>query len=60
MALEEQWLPIKEVAKMLNIRADKLARLARQKTIRSKDYPLDMRVKLVEVNEVKRLFEIAK
>ena len=56
MSIEEQWLPMREVANLLGIRYDKLARLARQNTIRSKDYPLDQRVRLVEVNEVRKIF----
>ena len=56
MSTEEQWLPMREVANLLSIRYDKLARLARQNTIRSKDYPLDQRVRLVEVNEVRKIF----
>ena len=56
MSTEEQWLPMREVANLLGIRYDKLARLARQNTIRSKDYPLDQRVRLVEVNEVRKIF----
>ena len=56
MSTDEQWLPMREVANLLGIRYDKLARLARQNTIRSKDYPLDQRVRLVEVNEVRKTF----
>jgi hypothetical protein len=56
VSTDEQWLPMREVAKMLDIRYDKLARLARQNTIRSKDYPLDQRVRLVELNEVKKMY----
>jgi hypothetical protein len=52
----EQWLPIHEVARLLDIKKDKLARLAREQAIRSKTNPLDKREKLIEVNEVKRLY----
>ncbi len=54
----EQWLPMKEIAAMLNISYDKLGRLVRRKEIRVKYEPLDQRVKLVELNEVKRMFKI--
>jgi len=54
----EQWLPMKEVASMLNISYDKLGRLVRRKEIRIKYEPLDQRVKLVELNEVKKMFKI--
>jgi hypothetical protein len=55
---DEQWLPMREVAEMLGISYDKLGRLVRRREIRSQDDPLDQRVKLVEVNEVKRIFRI--
>lgn len=54
----EQWVPMKEAAEMLNISYDKLGRLVRRREIRSQDDPLDQRVKLVEINEVKRIFRI--
>lgn len=55
---EEQWLPMKEVAKILNVSYDKLSRLVRQKVLRTQNDVLDQRVKLVELNEVKRIFRI--
>ncbi len=54
----EQWLPMRDVAEMLNISYDKLSRLVRQKAIRTQDDILDQRVKLVEVSEVKKVFRI--
>ena len=54
----EQWLPMKEVAEMLNISYDKLSRLVRQKIIKTQDDVLDQRVKLVEVEQVKRVFRL--
>lgn len=56
LAIDEEWLPMREVAKMLNISYDKLSRLVRQKIIQTRDDVLDQRVKLVEVNEVKKVF----
>ncbi len=55
----EQWIPMKQAAEMLNIDYEKLSRLVRQKEIKTKSTPLDRRSKLVEVNEVKRLFNLA-
>lgn len=55
---EERWLPMREVADLLHISYDKLSRLVRQKAIQAQDDILDQRVKLVEVNEVKRVFRI--
>lgn len=58
MTEEQQWLPMREVADMLNISYDKLSRLVRQKVIQTQSDVLDQRTKLVEVNEVKRVFRI--
>jgi hypothetical protein len=52
----EQWLPIHEAARLLGVKKDKLARLAREQTIRSRTNPLDKREKLVEVSEIKKLY----
>jgi DNA-binding MarR family transcriptional regulator len=56
--MEEQWLPMKEVAKILNIPDYKLSRVAQKGSIKTKPDPVDGRVKLVEVSEVKRIFRI--
>jgi hypothetical protein len=55
---EEQWMSMKETALLLKISYNKLSRLVRQKAIRTQDDVLDQRAKLVEVNEVKRVFRI--
>ena len=49
---------MKEVATLLNISYDKLSRLVRQKVIKTQDDILDQRVKLVEVEEVKKIFRL--
>ena len=54
----EQWLPMKEVAENLQISYDKLSRLVRQKVIRTQSDVLDQRKKLVEINEVRRIFRV--
>ena len=55
---DEQWLPMKEAAKTLNISYDKLSRLVRQKVIDTQIDLLDQRVKLVELGQVKRVFRL--
>ncbi len=54
----EQWLPMTDVADMLHIPYEKLSRLVRQKEIETRDDVLDKRVKLVEINEVKKVFRL--
>ena len=54
----EQWIPMKEAAAILNISYDKLSRLVRQKAIHTQEDVLDQRAKLVELNEVKRVFRL--
>jgi hypothetical protein len=54
----EQWLPMREVAETLHISYDKLSRLVRQKVIKTQSDVLDQRIKLVEINEVKRIFRM--
>jgi hypothetical protein len=56
--MEEQWLPMKEVAKALGIPDYKLSRVAQKGSIQMRPDPIDGRVKLVEINEVKRIFRI--
>ena len=55
----EEWVTMKTAAEMLNIDYDKLSRLVRQKEIKTKSTPLDRRTKLVEINEVRRIFNVA-
>lgn len=56
--IQEEWLPMRDVADMLKISYYKLSRLVAQNQISSQDDVLDRRVKLVEVNEVKRVFRL--
>lgn len=55
--IEEQWMNMGETAKLLNISYNKLSRLVRQKAIRTQEDILDQRAKLVNVEEVKRIFK---
>lgn len=54
----EDWRPMKEVAELLDISYYKLQRLVDRGTVSSKEDSLDRRVKLVNVEEVKRVFRI--
>ncbi|HEX2557465.1 MAG TPA: hypothetical protein VHK86_04025 [Nitrososphaera sp.] len=54
----EQWLPMSIVAERLKISAYKLSRMAQKGAIVTKPDILDARVKLVELNEVKRIFRV--
>lgn len=55
--IEEQWMNMGETAKLLNISYNKLSRLVLQKAIRTQEDILDQRAKLVNVEEVKRIFK---
>jgi len=54
----EDWRPMKEVAEMLNISYYKLQRLVDRGTVTAKEDPLDRRYRLVNIEEVKRVFRI--
>lgn len=54
-----EWLPMNQVAKTLGIRYSTLSRLALGQVIQSrKDEIFDRRTVLVNINEVKRVFEL--
>lgn len=59
MAEAERWLPMRQAADELNIPYHTLQRLVSQNKIQSKNDLLDSRVRLVEINEVKRAFKVA-
>ncbi len=54
----EEWVSVKEAADRLNISYWKLLRLADRGAIRTQENVLDRRQKLVEINEIKRVFNI--
>jgi hypothetical protein len=59
--VKEEWVSMREAAARLRregykISPNKVSRLANRDTIRTKDDPLDARVKLVELNELRTLF----
>ena len=55
--LNEQWVTMRAAAATLGVSASKISRLAARGKIRTIDDPLDERVRLVEMNELKALFE---
>jgi hypothetical protein len=57
MNTHEEWLPMREVAKRLNISYGALSRLVSLGKLPSRTSDIDRRVRLVEVNQVKRKFE---
>lgn len=61
MNIREEWVSMREAASRLKaegfkISPNKVSRLASRDKIRSQEDPLDERVKLVELNELRALF----
>lgn len=55
---DQDWLPMTEVAELLQISYYKLQRLVDRGTIQSQHDDLDRRKRLVKVADVKRVFRI--
>jgi len=55
--MSEEWVTIQEAAKRLNVGRNKISRLASRGQIHTKDNPLDARVTLVNLTEVRTIFE---
>ena len=55
--MSEEWIPMTEAARRLKVRVNKISRLAKREVIQTKDNPLDARVRLVNLNEVRVIFE---
>jgi hypothetical protein len=55
--MSEEWVTITEAANRLKVRRNKISRLASRGIIETRDNPLDARVRLVNLNELKVLFE---
>lgn len=65
MIMNEEWVTMSDAAFQLkvegfNVSVSKLSRLAKQGTIQSAEDPLDQRIKLVELNELRTLFGSSK
>lgn len=54
---QEEWVPLTDAAKELGTSHTKLSRWAKQKRIKSKDNPYDLRQTLVDMNELKPIFK---
>lgn len=55
----EQWMSMRQAAKRLGVSPNKISRLAEKKRIKTRDNPLDERVRLVDLNELRALFASA-
>ena len=56
---DEQWMSMRTAAKRLGVSANKISRLASKGRITTRDNPLDERMRLVDFNELRALFESA-
>ncbi len=55
--MNEEWVTIQEAARRLNVGRNTISRLISRGVIKTKDNPLDARVKLVNLNELRTIFE---
>ncbi len=55
--MSEEWVTIQEAADRLDIKRNKISRLASRGVIQSRENPLDARVRLVDLNELRALFK---
>jgi hypothetical protein len=55
--MNEEWVTIQEAASRLKVRRNKISRLVSRGVIQTRDNPLDARVRLVNLNELRTLFE---
>ncbi len=56
---DEQWMSMRTAAKRLGVSTNKISRLASKGRITTRDNPLDERMRLVDFNELRTLFESA-
>jgi hypothetical protein len=57
--MTEQWMSMRTAARRLGVSPNKISRLASKGRITTRENPLDERVRLVDYNELKALFESA-
>ncbi|HLI05890.1 MAG TPA: hypothetical protein VKV40_04910 [Ktedonobacteraceae bacterium] len=55
--MSEEWVTMTEAADRLKVKRNKISRLASRGVIQTRENPLDARVRLVELNELRALFE---
>jgi excisionase family DNA binding protein len=58
--MDEQWVTMTEAAEQLGVSLTQISRLAKKGKIRAESDTLNERIKLVELNEVRKLFEGSK
>lgn len=56
---DPQWMSMRQAAKQLGVSTNKISRLAERNRIKTRETPLDERVKLVDLNELRALFASA-
>ncbi len=56
---EPQWMSMRQAAKRLGVSPNKISRLAEKNRIKTRDNPLDERVRLVDFSELQALFASA-
>jgi transposase len=54
--MSEEWMSMRQAAKRLGVSPNKISRLAEKQKIKTRSTPLDERVRLVDLNELKALF----
>jgi DNA-directed RNA polymerase subunit F len=55
--MNEEWVTIQEASEYLKVRRNKISRLVSRGIIQTRDNPLDARVRLVDLSELRILFE---
>lgn len=58
--MPEEWITMTDAAERLGVPLSQISRLASRGTIRSEQDAINRRVRLVEFNEVKQVFEQSK
>lgn len=54
--MNEEWVTIQEASRRLKVRRAKISRLISREIIQTRDNPLDARVTLVNLEEVRAIF----
>ena len=55
--MSEEWVTIQEAARRLDVKRNMISRLVSRGVIQTKNNPLDARVRLVNLDELRKLFE---
>ena len=55
--MSEEWVTMQAAAKRLKINRDQISRVASRWAIQTRENPLDARVRLVDLNEIRALNE---